>query len=267
MGALSSLSTALTALRRTPAILAAAFVVTALTELMNIAAVIEPRLANVTNVGWLLVWPLVLGGLLGTANEALDGSASLATFAREAKANYRSLLGATLAFAALFVGAAFVWGFVTVLVGAGALATGDAGVSLGLVATIVLAGVVLLGPVWLFLQFYDTTIVVGDADAFSALPDSVRFVRRNVLGAIGYTVLFVLVTAVGQAPGYYLFWQSIEFATDPSASDGAMTVASETTFALSVLATVTLGTIAMAFAFTYHVAYFKDATDEPSAAY
>lgn len=207
MAAISALRTTFGALRRNPVLFLAGLaygVVVLPQSALSLARVpIAPALLQILTF---FVTPFVLAGLIGMADEAVDGDTSLGALRSVGAAEYMPFLvgkfvelAINLAFGVLFVVAAVG---VVLLVGAGP-AAGAAGASTGGLAV---AGVVLLALVLAFLavqfliQFFPVFIVAGDSDAVESFTDSARFVRANLAATLGYTLIQFLVGVVVAAP-------------------------------------------------------------------
>jgi hypothetical protein len=203
------------ALRRTPAaiernpVLFVPILVLALFQvpqlvLQSTSPGLATLLSLVLSGALVLVAPLVPGGLVGMADEALDGDTSLATFVAAGTGNYVSLLAVSLGLVALNV----VVGVVASFVGVGVLFArypGGAGDTTALVALLlaVLALVALAYLLVVFVvQFYVQAIVLDGRGAVGGLRRSAALVRTNLASVAGYSVVVgVLGALVGAAFG------------------------------------------------------------------
>ena len=256
-GVIGSVSVAAGRLRRNPILLVGALVLTALGGIISLLGVVHPLLVNLTSIVWIVVWPFLIAGFLGMVVDARTGPTRLGTFATAGKANYLSMLGATLLFAGIIFGViffSFVLTFVLFLIvlasTAGELLEG------GITVLFVAATVLFVLPyllIYLFVQFYDVGVVAGGERAVSSLTHSVSLVRQNIPGVVGYTVVFILIQMIGYGPGYaVLFLGGVEL-TDA----GGWRIVSASLFAVGSLLTLVFGTVAMALAFTYHVTFYE----------
>lgn len=184
------------AVARNPALLAP-ILGTVLVQLPTVALQsVTPLLASagslVTSLVLVAAVPFLQAGLLAMADEALEGSTSLATFVDAGRRYYAPVLVAYLV--VLGVNAA-VGVVVVVLAGVGgaiALGTGLAGASLPVVAAIgVLVAVVAVGylAAILLVQFYGQAIVLDGRGGVDGLARSVAVVRANPRGSIGYGIV------------------------------------------------------------------------------
>lgn len=203
-----------------------------------------------------LVTPFVHAGLVGMADEALHGDTSLATFVREGKENYLSVLGGYL----LVLVANSVLGIVAVVGGVfGALFLladgGSAGYAVVGVFAVLVVGAALAG---LFLvQFYAHAIVIEGLDVVDGLERSVTLVRRNLLRTLAYSVVGAVVGAVvwlGVAVPALLVARPTVFGSVVPRLSTAGTVAG----VASILAVQTLAGGAFA---TYSVAFYRTLAD------
>ncbi|MEF8780329.1 MAG: hypothetical protein V5A46_06600 [Haloferacaceae archaeon] len=198
MAALNSLRPAVAAVRRNP-LLVALVGLFGLVQLPQFALQpSQPLLAAVVSLGitgaLLVVMPFFQGGLLGMANEALDGRTGLGTLVAEGKRNYVSLLIAYLAvFAANAVIGSVVL-FAVVLGVAGGYAGGGAPdvVLLGAAGAVGLLFLLAYFLVAFFVQFYAHAIVLGDAGVVAGFRRSVGLVRRNLTSVLGYTLVLLV---------------------------------------------------------------------------
>jgi hypothetical protein len=196
---LQALHSAAAAVKRNPIL----FVVAAAASLLQLPGVLAqfaaPLVGGVISLGFsavsLFVMPFLFGGLIGMANEALDGRTSFGTLVSEGNAHYLSIL---VVYFSLFA-VNFVLGFVLVfgaIIGGVVVYTGGQSTAL-LVAVGAIALLGLLGylVVAVTIQFFGHAIVVDDLDAVASIKRSAWCVRHNLLAVLGYTLL----TAVGGA--------------------------------------------------------------------
>lgn len=166
-----------------------------------LAQTIDPLFASVVSlivsVVMLFVIPFVQAGLVGMADEALDGRTRVGTFLRAGREHYLSVLGAYFAVVALSFALGIV-AFVGAVFGGTLAFAGEGAQVIGLV---VIGGVLLLVAVAyfvvaFFVQFYSQVIVLDGASAVEGLKGSARLVRRNLLSTAGYTLLVVVVAGL-----------------------------------------------------------------------
>ena len=275
MGAISSLSTGFDALRRNPVLFVATFVTALLGSLSYVGQALGPIASTlfglVSFLVTIVVTPFLTAGILGMAEEALGGHTSLGTLVDEGKANYLSMLGAyllfiavifavSIAFGIMFVIVAVAGGFALGMGGAGGAAGAIGGLGLGL-GIIALVFAFLLGIFLLvyFLQFYDVAVVVSDEGAVGSLRRSASFVRNNMLSALGFMAVYVLVSVVGAIPIVWLSLQTTDFTPATATATTQLMAGPSFVELLPVtLATLVLSTLTSAFLYAYKVALYVD---------
>lgn len=196
MGAIRAFSVTADALGRNPVLLAGAAIVGVGSTVMNAAGLI-PLVGLLVGLLYFFVEPLLAGGYLGMANQAVSGDAGLDDFWSSAKENYTDLLLARLIVAVPAAVFALLFGFVGVLlIGVSVMnaaepgATGGSLEAVGVLTIVVFAVGFLLFAIPVFLlQFYPAAIVIGDAGPVESFKYSVLLVKRNVLAALGYTAV------------------------------------------------------------------------------
>lgn len=196
MGALSSLPRAGSSLIRNPILL----VIPGLLGVIQLPQLLAQTMLPILSIFlsfamiavYVVVTPFFQGGLLGMANEALDGSTSFGTFLEDGKSNYLSLFLAYIvlvginmvllffAFIGFAVLASFVLGF-----------SSEGGTTGSWMPLLVVLGIGVLAYAifTILIQFYAHVIVVDDADLVEAFKTSVALVRRNVVSVLGYSVI------------------------------------------------------------------------------
>ena len=263
MSAIGSLSTAVSTLRANPIILLAGLAFVLVSEVVVLFELVNPLLPLLGYPLMILVYPFVLAGMIGLIDRSLDGRVSMDDFVDSGRSNYLSMLGASLLLAAIIVVVTVAITVVAVVVGAvagGALLAGggdDLGTGVLLVISlVVLFAAGLLFLVYMFLQFFDTAIVVSGNDAVESISTSVGLVRRNLLSVVGYTILFGLVSFVPRIPDTvaYMLGSTPELIDEVGFDIG---LTSQQLLGLSIGLSLVFGTIALSLAYTYHVAYFR----------
>ncbi|WP_117364474.1 DUF7847 domain-containing protein [Natrarchaeobaculum sulfurireducens] len=249
MSAIGSLSTALATLRAHPVILVGGLFFVLLGELSVLLDVYLGSLTQLLVVPlWLFLTPFLLGGFVAMIHGALEGSTSVGTFVRGGKDNYVSMLGATVVFVGILIGLSIVGTVVLIIAGAAGFAVGGGIVVVALVSVVLLVG---FAVVFMFVQFYDAAIVVSDDRAIDSFSRSVGLVSQNLASVIGFSVVFLALTLLGQGPGMALYLSSVEFT-----QTGETVVTSTSTLWLSIAVTLIVGTIVTAYAYTYFVAFY-----------
>ena len=285
MGAISAAKHAGSALARNPILflVATAFAIVQLPQILLQWSGL-PLVASLLNLATVVVVPFLIGGIYGMAEEGLDGTTSLTTFVRAGRENFVSLLVAAIFFAlAVFVVAfvaIIVVGFVTLLtVGISGIEGGVSPTALVVPALVGFAFFLLYLATVVFLQFYEAAIVVDDADVLDSLKRSYRFVRGNLLSAIGFTVVRWVPGLLTSLLTAYLVFTSLDIDPDnldsvePGTVQNVYAQLSGTDIGIIVATTLLTAGIVGAFTRTYLIAFYVDhreatgtveqSTDEP----
>ncbi|MFC6942569.1 hypothetical protein ACFQE8_21820 [Salinirubellus sp. GCM10025818] len=164
---------------------------------------INPLLASVVSLGFSLVFVFVMpffqAGVIGMADEALDGRTSLESFLREGKANYVSVLVAYLVLVAVNFAIGFAAFIMAIPIGFAVFSDLRGGVGIAVLAIAGLIAVVVVLAYLLFvffIQFYGQAIVIDDLTAVDGLKHSYAVVRVHLASTLGYTVLVGVFGAV-----------------------------------------------------------------------
>ncbi|MFA9516903.1 hypothetical protein ACERIT_06755 [Halopenitus sp. H-Gu1] len=162
---------------------------------------IDPILSSIVSLGLSLVFIVVLpffqGGLIGMADEALDGRTTLQTFVDDGKSNYVSILVAYLALMAInfalgmiaFFGAIFGG---AVLFQSGGLQSANTAV-LAVIAVIVAIVLLVYLLLVFFAQFYGQAIVLEDMGVADGFKRSISVVRHHLVSTLGYSLLGAII--------------------------------------------------------------------------
>jgi hypothetical protein len=199
MPAVQSLRTAVDALSRNPVLflggLAYALVVLPQRALQLAAVPLAPAALQLLTF---FVTPFVVAGVVGMARDALDGATSLGAFTATGRGRYAALLLATLVEFGiqLAFGVAFVVLALVAVVAGGGSAGPVAVVGAALGVLVALAYLIVL----FLIQFYPVLVVVDDAGPTDAVTGSVAFVRSNVVGTLGYSVITVVLGGLAALP-------------------------------------------------------------------
>lgn len=229
---------------------------------------LDPSLAIVLSLGvsvvFVFLMPFFQGGIIGMADEALDGSTSIGSFLEAGTSNYVSIFGAYLLLLAINV-VLGVGAFVVFFLGIGAAYLGGDAALGG--SSLIILGVfgLLFGIAFLlftvFVQFYPQAIVIDGHGAIGGLKRSIGVVRRNFLATVGYSLL---AGAIGI--GFGLFAAVLSVFASPT----SMAMLTSETPPLSWIVpvgivggilTVVLGTLLAIFA----VAFYRAITTEGDA--
>ena len=203
MAVLQALQTAIGAARRNPLV----FVIAAAFSLFQLPSVlaqsVHPLVGSVVSLGvsglMIFVVPFFFGGIIGMANEAIDGRTSFETFVREGKTHYVSILVVYLLGGIFFLGSAGQPSLVPLAI-------------LAIIGGIALLGYLLIAFV---VQFFGHAVVVDDLEAVDSIKRSAWCVRHNLVAVFGYTVL----ASVGGAV-FGVFGGVFSLLTSPQFSQG-----------------------------------------------
>jgi len=200
MSAVQSLRTAVGALSRNPILFVGGLVYAAVLlpqRALQLASV--PFVPALIQLLTFFVTPFVIAGVVGMAREAVDGDTSLGAFTATGTDRYVDLLLGTLVEFGiqLAFGVAFLVLALLALVAAGGGSVGPVTlVGAALVVALALAYLVVL----FLIQFYPVIVVVDDAGPVDAVTGSVDFVRNNVVSALGYSAVTVVLGALAALP-------------------------------------------------------------------
>ena len=208
MVTVSAFKDGFTALRANPILLVAGLLVGAGSQLQYVDHLIEsPLLSAGGSLVWLIVFPFVLGGFLSTARAAIDGTdASLNGFVTAAREHYLRLLLATVSFVLLVLGTAIGLGLVGFVLGIGSIALATIHEMAAFIAGVIslLIWLVSILVVIMFVQFYDTAIVIENESVTDAFRRSVGLVRSNLKSVTGFSLVWLILLNVFFIPEYLL---------------------------------------------------------------
>ncbi|WP_128906077.1 DUF7847 domain-containing protein [Halorubrum amylolyticum] len=196
------------ALRTNPFLLVAGLLVGGGSQLQYADHLIDsPLLSAGASLAWLVAFPFVLGGFIGTAQSAIEGTdASPARFFAAARTNYLPLLLGTAVFALIVLGTAIGLGLVGFVLGIGSMALAAinemAAFAAGVGSLIIWLASILV--VIMFVQFYDTAIVVENEGVTDSFRRSVGLVRSNLRSVAGFSLAWLVLINVFLIPEYLL---------------------------------------------------------------
>jgi MFS family permease len=208
MVTVSAFKDGFTALRANPILLVAGLLVGVGSQLQYVDHLIEsPLLSAGASLAWLVVFPFVLGGFIGTARAAIDGTdASLTQFFTVARTHYLRLLLATVVFVLLVFGTAVGLGLIGFVLGIGSMALGAIHEMAAFVAGVIslLIWLVSILVVVMFVQFYDTAIVIENESVTDAFRRSIELVQSNLKSVTGFSLAWLVLLNVFFIPEYLL---------------------------------------------------------------
>jgi hypothetical protein len=196
------------ALRENPILFVAGLLIGAVSQLQYVGRLTEsPLLSAGVSLAWLIVFPFVLGGFIGTAQTAIEGvDASLSQFFVEARAHYFPLLLATVLFVLLVFGTAVGLGLIGFILGIGSLALAPINEMAAFVTGVgtMLVWLLSILVVIMFVQFYDTAIVIENRSVTDAFHKSVALVRANLRSVAGFSLAWSVTLNAFLIPEYLL---------------------------------------------------------------
>ncbi|WP_424009162.1 hypothetical protein [Haloferax denitrificans] len=195
MSALQSIGTAAGSLRRNPILFVVAMAFSLIQLPSVFAQAVSPFIGSIISLGFsgltIFIVPFFLGGVLGMANEAIDGRTSLGTFVSEGKTHYVSLLVVYFSLLVVNFVLSFVGVFASVFVGIAVLGSNGemSTVALAILGVVVLAVALTYLAVVFVVQFFGHAIVIDDLGAVDGIKRSVSCVRNNIVSVLGYSVI------------------------------------------------------------------------------
>jgi hypothetical protein len=295
MSALQSFRRALGALGRNPVLFLGglAFAVVALPSVGLSAAqqagAVDPAVGSVLGLGLgvlaLLARQFTIAGIVGMADESLDGATSFGRFTDDGTEHYLATLLATIVRILVEVGVGVVFGIVGIVVflvvigsvGAAVGAGGGADAILGALGAgtvvVVVALVVAVVATFLLLSllfaFYAPAIVIDGDGPLDAVRSSIGVVRANKLNAVGFLAIEIAVGVVAALPttGLAVYRAVRQFqAVDAAGADpGAGGASAAATASLSTPETLALSAITFATTmlvapihWTFATAFYRD---------
>ena len=255
------------ALRANPILLVAGLLVGAGSQLQYLDQVIDSPLVSAgASLGWLVVFPFVLGGFIGTARAAIDGTdTSIHQFVTTARTHYVRLLLATVAFLLIILGTAVGVGIVGFVFGIGSMALAaihEMATFVGGVVSIVVWLVSLL-VVIMFVQFYDAAIVIEEQSVTDSFRRSVALVRANLMSVVGFSLVWTLLVNLFLIPEYL-----VQLTVTDAAPAAVLPVDLGIPIAALLPIGLVLSAIGFAYLYTVYTAYYlRLISDAPLSAY
>ncbi|MFD1599625.1 hypothetical protein [Halobellus rarus] len=196
------------ALRANPILLVFGLLVGGGSQLQYVGHLIESPLPSAgVSLAWLVVFPFVLGGFIGTARAAIEGTdSSITQFITVARTHYLRLLLGTVAFVLIVLGTAIGLGFVGFVLGIGSMALAAIHEMAAFAAGVgtLLVWLVSILVVIMFVQFYDAAIVIEDLSVTDSFRRSIALVRSNLKSVAGFSLVWVILLNAFFIPEYLL---------------------------------------------------------------
>ncbi|MBZ6496951.1 hypothetical protein [Natrinema longum] len=239
-----------TALRANPILFVAGLLFGIGSQLQYANHLIEsPLLSAGLSLAWLVVFPFVLGGFIGTAQAAIEGTdPSLTRFFTAARTHYLPLFIGTVLFVLIVLGIAIGLGFIGFVLGFGSMVLATINEMAALVAGVgsILIWLLSVLVVIMFVQFYDTAIVIENESVADSFRRSIALVRSNLKSVVGFSLAWIILLNAFFIPEYLL--QLI--LTDAGPSD---VLPIDLGIPITVLLPIGFGLSAIGFAYIYTV--------------
>jgi hypothetical protein len=243
------------ALRANPILLVAGLLVGAGSQLQYLDQVIDSPLVSAgASLGWLVVFPFVLGGFIGTARAAIEGAdASIHQFVTTARTHYVRLLVATVAFLLIILGTVVGVGIVGLVFGIGSMALAAINEMAAFAGGVVflLIWVVSLLVVIMFVQFYDAAIVIEEQSVTDSFRRSIALVRANLTSVVGFSLVWTLLVNLFFIPEYL-----IQLTVTDAAPAGVLPVDIGIPIAVLLPIGIVLSAVGFAYLYTVYTAYY-----------
>lgn len=196
MAVLKALRQTPRALQRNPVLFVPVLVIMLFQIPQLLLQAVNPLIASVVSLVLSLVFifimPFFQGGIIGMADEALNGRTSLDRFFTDGKANYVSIFVAYLLLIAVNFAIGIIAFFVAIFGGLTLFTDAAGGVSLAVLAVIGVI-VAILGLAYLlflfFIQFYGQAIVLDNRGAIDGIKHSISVVHQHLVSTLGYSIL------------------------------------------------------------------------------
>ncbi|NLV11835.1 hypothetical protein [Haloarcula argentinensis] len=252
------------ALRENPILFVAGLLIGTVSQLQYVDHLIEsPRLSAGISLVWLIVFPLVLGGFIGTAQAAIEGmDTSLTQFFIQARAHYFPLLLATVLFILIVFGTAVGLGFIGFILGIGSMALAPINEMAAFIAGVgyMLIWLLSILVVIMFVQFYDTAIVIENQSVTDAFQNSVGLVRSNLRSVAGFSLVWSVLLNAFFIPEYLLRLTL----TDAGPAD-VLPIEIGIPMPILLLLGIALSSVGFAYFYTVYTAYYLRLTAVPES--
>jgi hypothetical protein len=188
MAVFESIQIAALAARRNPVLFVVLLAYGVVQVPSRLVGALDPQIAILVSLGFSAVYffvgPFYFAGLIGMANEAVDGETAAGTFVAAGKKYYTPVLLVNLLLVVVAVVCLVVLSIGGVI--------GAAGFFAPLITTVAII---------FFIQFFAHAIVVDDLGPLGGIRRSIRSVRHNLLSTIGYSVVVTAVFAIFYVAG------------------------------------------------------------------
>jgi len=259
MGALKALQRSPGALARNPVLVIPVLVIGLLQLPQLLLQATNPLLASlvslVISLVFVLVMPFFQGGIIGMADEALDGRTRLQSFIADGKANYVRMLIAYILLLVIGFVLFIVFFIISFVLSILVLPTLDfSGFAVGVMGLVFVISYVPMLLLVFFVQFYGQAIVLGDEGSMDGIRRSVSLVRENLLSTFGYSIIGAI---FGGGIGLVLAGLSM-VASPQSAQFFALPEIAFPTLAAAILVVIVLASIIGSGLAIFSVAFYRE---------
>ena len=243
------------ALRANPILLVAGLLVGAGGQLQYLDLVVDSPLVSAgASLGWLIAFPFGLGGFIGTARAAIDGTdTSIHQFVTTARTHYLRLLLATGAFLLIILGTAIGLGLVGLVFGIGSMALAAINEMAAFAAGVgsMLVWLVSILVVIMFVQFYDAAIVIEKQSVTDSFRRSIALVRSNLTSVVGFSLVWTLLVNLFFIPEYL-----VQLTVTDAGSADVLPVDPGIPIAVLLPVGIVLSAVGFAYFYTVYTAYY-----------
>jgi hypothetical protein len=211
MATIQSLMESVDVLKRNPVVFGAGllYAVVVLPQ-SALSALRIPILPTLMQMVTFFVTPFIIAGILGMVYEGRVRQTGLGTFTKIGKKKYVSILTGNIVnffVTAVFTIVMLIIGFLLVGLSFAAAASGETSVlgGVGIFSLLVLfAGFLVFLVVMFFLQFFGPAVVADNVGIVEGFKRSVGLVKGNLVSALGFSVLKLVITLAVLLPAFAL---------------------------------------------------------------
>lgn len=194
MGALKALQRSPGALARNPVLVIPVLIIGLFQLPQLLLQATNPLLASLVSLGislvFILVMPFFQGGIIGMADEALDGRTRLTSFVADGKANYVQVLIAYILLLVIGFVLFIIFFIISFVLSILVLPHMEfSGFALGVMGLVFVISYVPMLLLVFFVQFYGQAIVIDNESSMDGIRTSVSLVRANLLSTVGYSII------------------------------------------------------------------------------
>ena len=259
MGALKALQQSPGALIRNPVLVIPVLVIGLFQLPQLLLQATNPLLASLVSLGislvLILLSPFFQAGIVGMADEALDGRTRLRSFIADGKAHYVNMLVAYILLLVIGFVLFIVFFIVSFILGILVLPHVEfSGFAVGALGLFLVVSYLPMFLFVFFVQFYGQAIVLDNESSMDGIRRSVSLVRRNLLSTFSYSIIG---TVLGGGLGLVLAGLSM-VASPQSAQFLDVPDISFPVLAAAILVVVVLASVVGSFLAIFSVAFYRD---------